>query len=260
MSFFPAEIVTAAQAAYAKYFPKGPYASVTLAQWAIESAYGAHMPLGSNNPFGIKAVPGQQYVAAKTKEFLNGQMVEVVQNFAKYDTVEEAFEAHAKLLATSHLYAKAQAAGSVEGYVRSMAPVYATAPNYASVILGLIAKANLTQYDLPNTAKPPSAPPAPPAPPQTGDNSKGKFDMGNFFTILMALAQDIPQAITVIQNLANNPLAQELESLLGLHFSITTTPGQSAIIEPNSSIPKSGGVGATVTTNAPLNPSGAIGG
>src|SRR3954451_14996587 len=30
-------------------------ASVTLAQWVVESAWGASMPPGSNNPFGIKA-------------------------------------------------------------------------------------------------------------------------------------------------------------------------------------------------------------
>ena len=31
-------------------------ASITIAQWAVESAWGASMPPGSNNPFGIKAV------------------------------------------------------------------------------------------------------------------------------------------------------------------------------------------------------------
>ena len=31
-------------------------ASVTVAQWAVESAWGGSMPPGSNNPFGIKAI------------------------------------------------------------------------------------------------------------------------------------------------------------------------------------------------------------
>ena len=31
-------------------------ASVTLAQWVVESAWGAAVPPGSNNPFGIKAI------------------------------------------------------------------------------------------------------------------------------------------------------------------------------------------------------------
>ena len=149
MSYFPGDIVKAAQDAHAKYFPLGPYASVTLAQWAIESAYGRAEPTGSNNPFGIKAVAGQQYVAAMTREVIKGVSIEVEQRFAKYPSVEQAFEAHAHLLATSPYYKKAQQATSVEAYVQAMAPVYATAPNYASTILGLIHSANLTQYDVP---------------------------------------------------------------------------------------------------------------
>ena len=149
MSYFPSDVVKAAQDAHAKYFPLGPYASVTLAQWAIESAYGSAEPVGSNNPFGIKAVAGQQYVAAMTREVIKGVNIEVEQKFAAYPSVEQAFEAHAHLLATSPYYKKAQQATSVEAYVQAMAPVYATAPNYASTLLGLIHSANLTQYDVP---------------------------------------------------------------------------------------------------------------
>ena len=162
MSMFPAEVVAAAQAAHAKYFPKGPYASVTLAQWAIESAYGKAEPAGSDNPFGIKAVPGQAYVASRTREVLHGVSVYIEAKFAKYATLEDAFEAHAKLLATSPIYAEAQRATTVETYVRAMAKHYATAPNYADAIIGLIQSANLTQYDLP-VSPAPAARPAPPA-------------------------------------------------------------------------------------------------
>ena len=58
MSLFPLPVIAAAQASHAKYFPLGPYASVSLAQWAVESAYGRVMS-GANNPFGIKATAAQ---------------------------------------------------------------------------------------------------------------------------------------------------------------------------------------------------------
>lgn len=150
MSQFPADVVAAAQASHAKYFPLGPYASVSLAQWAIESAYGRAMS-GKNNPFGIKATQTQiaagEATVRWTKEFYGGQYHSVKQYFADYPDQSGAFDAHAKLLATSPVYAEAQRASTVHDYVVAMARHYATAPNYASVILGVIQANNLTQYD-----------------------------------------------------------------------------------------------------------------
>ena len=48
----PDAVIRAAQASQTRW---GIPASVTLAQWALESAWGSRMPPGSNNPFGIKA-------------------------------------------------------------------------------------------------------------------------------------------------------------------------------------------------------------
>jgi len=70
VSSFPPEIISAAQTAQAAY---GVPASVTLAQWALESDYGQHMPQGSNNPFGIKAKPGQDSVMARPSEYVGGR-------------------------------------------------------------------------------------------------------------------------------------------------------------------------------------------
>ena len=52
-------------------------ASVTVAQWAVESAWGASMPPGSNNPFGIKAVGDQPAVESPTREVINGESVTI---------------------------------------------------------------------------------------------------------------------------------------------------------------------------------------
>ena len=52
-------------------------ASITVAQWAVESAWGAAMPPGSNNPFGIKALASQDAVESPTNEVLDGKTVVV---------------------------------------------------------------------------------------------------------------------------------------------------------------------------------------
>lgn len=173
---FPADVIAAADAAHTLYYPRGPYASVSLAQWAVESAYGHSEPPDSNNPFGIKAIPGQAYVVAMTREVLHGQSVTIPQHFAKYSSLTEAFDAHAKLLATSPIYAAAQIAKTPDAYVAEMALHYATAPNYAAVLLALMRAANLYQFDeavqtatilAPSNAAPPA--PATAAPPSLSD-------------------------------------------------------------------------------------------
>jgi flagellum-specific peptidoglycan hydrolase FlgJ len=61
------------------------------------------MPAGSNNPFGIKTRPGDEYVESSTQEFENGQFVTKPQRFRKLKSLEEAFDEHARLLATGSL-------------------------------------------------------------------------------------------------------------------------------------------------------------
>ena len=34
---FPSDVIAAAQSSHARFYPKGPFASITLAQWAVES-------------------------------------------------------------------------------------------------------------------------------------------------------------------------------------------------------------------------------
>jgi flagellum-specific peptidoglycan hydrolase FlgJ len=141
-----AAAVPAAQAAQAA---TGIPASVTLAQWCQESAWGQDMPPGSNNPFGIKATPGQPYVTARTREFTAGHYVWIMAPFAKYATLEDAFMAHAELLATSPAYAPAMAAlPDVTGFCMGLR-AYATDPAYCTELMTLIAEEGLAQYDAP---------------------------------------------------------------------------------------------------------------
>lgn len=140
-------IVAAARAAMAKW--RVP-ASVTIAQFALESAWGTRMPAGSRNPFGIKALPGQPFVTAMTHEVVAGVSHLLPQKFRLFADLAEAFDAHAQLLATAKVYAPAMAAlPSVVRFVGLMAQHYATDPAYAAKLLQLIDADGLTQYDKP---------------------------------------------------------------------------------------------------------------
>lgn len=124
-------------------------AAVTLAQFGLESGWGQHMPPGSNNPFGIKAVAGAPSVTVMTSEFQGGRFVRVPQKFAVYTSLAQAFLAHAILLSTHEAYAPAMAKlPDVQAFVMFMGHVYATDPNYAQKLLQLIQADGLVQYDL----------------------------------------------------------------------------------------------------------------
>lgn len=118
----------------------GVPASVTYAQYLLESGGGKHMPEGSNNPFGIKAKAGQPYVEAMTTEVIDGVEKRVMQKFAKFDSLQDAFDAHAKLLATSSYYKKAQGdTNDPNKYAEDLQGVYATDTKYASKLKRIIA-------------------------------------------------------------------------------------------------------------------------
>ncbi len=137
--------ITAAQiAAKASGIP----ASVQLAQWALESGWGEHMPPGSNNPFGIKSVEGQQSVIVSTHEYVNGERVLVNAAFRAFPSLDDAFAAHAALLAHAPQYEPARAClPDVAAFCDALTGVYATDPNYGTLLKEIIAGSDLTQYD-----------------------------------------------------------------------------------------------------------------
>lgn len=142
---FPAEVITAAQTAQAK--TRIP-AAITLAQWAIESGYGKHMPTGSNNPFGIKAAAGQPYVEARTREVVAGRTIYIDARFRKFASLGDAFEKHGELLATGRPYAHARTLiNDPDKFADALTGVYATDPNYGTLLKSVMKSANLYQYD-----------------------------------------------------------------------------------------------------------------
>ncbi len=123
-------------------------ASVTIAQWVVESAWGAAMPPGSNNPFGMKATPGQDAVESMTREVVNGESVQVSARFRKFGTLAEAFDQHGRLLATATPYAKAMQLGQdPEAFADALTGVYATDPQYGFRLKWVMTNYGFRRYD-----------------------------------------------------------------------------------------------------------------
>jgi flagellum-specific peptidoglycan hydrolase FlgJ len=144
---------TAIQAAQDAQKKWGIPSSVQLAQWALESAWGTKT-CGPHNYFGMKALPGQPAVTVATHEFYRGHLVAVQALFRAFDNDNEAFEAHAKLLATGSAYAAARAAlpdpfafADNLGGGTPARPRYATDPHYGDKLGAIIRGSRLTRYD-----------------------------------------------------------------------------------------------------------------
>jgi hypothetical protein len=141
----PPPVIEAAEASRMHW--KVP-AAVTLAQWAVESAWGAAMPPGSNNPFGIKAVTGQPAVETMTQEVVNGETITITAKFRVFDSLAQAFDEHGRLLATSSNYTEAmKLTQDPNGFADALTGVYATDPEYGMKLKWVMQNYNLTMYD-----------------------------------------------------------------------------------------------------------------
>jgi hypothetical protein len=141
----PPEVIEAAIASKQKW---NVPASVTIAQWAVESAWGASMPPDSNNPFGIKAVPPQPAVDSMTREVEGGVSVYKPQPFRKFDSITEAFDQHGRLLASNPVYKPAmEQRANPEAFADALTGVYATDPNYGTMLKFVIRNYGFIQFD-----------------------------------------------------------------------------------------------------------------
>jgi hypothetical protein len=146
----PPEIIAAAQQTERD---TGVPTSVTLGQWALETGYGKHTP--GNNPFGIKARPGEPYMLLWTKEKAkNGSgLVRVQQKFRKFDSLEEAFRARGRLLSKNYPIAMANKHDPdafAAGLQADPKHQYATDPKYNEKLTGVMKRDDFYQYDLKN--------------------------------------------------------------------------------------------------------------
>ncbi len=123
-------------------------ASITVAQWVVESAWGASMPPGSNNPFGIKAVGDQPAVESGTREVIDGKDISTTARFRKFDSLAQAFDLHGRLLATAAPYKSAmQLVSDPEAFADALTGVYATDPQYGFTLKWVIKNYGFTRYD-----------------------------------------------------------------------------------------------------------------
>lgn len=141
----PKEVIDAALASRLHWHVP---ASITLAQWVVESAWGASMPPGSNNPFGIKALPDQPAVESPTREVIDGASVTITARFRRFDSLAEAFDLHGKLLATAAPYKVAMTlVTDPDAFADALTGVYATDPQYGFTLKWVIHNYNLARYD-----------------------------------------------------------------------------------------------------------------
>lgn len=129
----------------------GLCASVCLAQAACESAWGlSGLTTKDNNFFGIKA--GKTWRGARatwpTSEYLNGKWVKVPADFRKYATAEDSFKDRVQLFRNMARYHRLFVKDDAETEARLIqACGYATDPAYATKLIAVIRKHNLTRFD-----------------------------------------------------------------------------------------------------------------
>lgn len=169
-------LAIAAKAAKTAESETGCPSALSLAQWCLESAWGAAQP--GNNCFGIKWYPGgpgkqllrtrEWFNDAELKAFLargegrtavaiqpiqkkkNGRTLYRVEDlFAAFPSIAKCFERHGELLTTGRSYAAAFAAyvqtKDLRQFVQSISKSYATDPDYAERIQTLMDASELKQ-------------------------------------------------------------------------------------------------------------------
>lgn len=142
-SKIPPSVILAAKASHLKW--KIP-ASVSLAQWAVESGWGKHYS-GNNNPFGIKSSKGR--VVSTDEQHPDGTWYTIKAGFKNYPSIDAAFDDHGRLLATAAPYAKARLClPDPIKFCHALTGVYATALAYGDTLEQIInGSEKLRQYD-----------------------------------------------------------------------------------------------------------------
>ena len=141
----PPEVIAAALAAHKTW---NVPASMCLAQWLQESGGGRHMPKGSNNPFGLKALMSQPHVMSWTWEEINHKPVHMLAPFRVFPTWQAAFDGYGRYLATSHHYVEARKyRTNGRLFIKAAAGIYSTSSKYYTAIIGKMDEYKLDQYD-----------------------------------------------------------------------------------------------------------------
>ena len=129
----------------------GVPASITIAQAALESAWGeSGLTKVGNNLFGIKAdsLWRGQTLTLNTKEFIKGQWVVVPALWRKYPSWQASIDDHAAFLKRNPRYKACFACSSAPAFAKALAQAgYATDPEYANKLIAVMAKHQLQALD-----------------------------------------------------------------------------------------------------------------
>ena len=143
----------------------GVLASVSLAQFILESGYGkSELAQNANNLFGMKKTlsgntwsgstwDGSSVYTKRTQEYEGGQYVTITADFRKYPSVEKSIADHSAYLLGAKNGSKLRY-DDLKGctdYKKAVQIIkdggYATSPTYAESICNIIDRWKLTQYD-----------------------------------------------------------------------------------------------------------------
>lgn len=129
-------------------------ASLTIAQGCLESADGnSGLAVQANNLFGIKGIGPAGSVTMPTQEYSGGKWITVNAKFRKYNDWGESVADHSALLMNGvswdrNKYKKVLGSDGRTAAHEIAAAGYATDPNYASKLIGIMDAWNLYQYDI----------------------------------------------------------------------------------------------------------------
>lgn len=144
----------------------GVLASVSMAQFLLESAYGkSELAQNANNCFGMKqnlsgntwagsTWDGKSIYNKLTKEFVEGEYIEKTLPFRKYDCIEDGIADHSAYLVGAKNGTNLRYAGlkGETNYQKAAQIIkdggYATSPTYVTSLCNVIQKWNLTKYDV----------------------------------------------------------------------------------------------------------------
>ena len=147
-------LVPAAQRLQRQY---GVLASVSLGQAALESNFGtSELGATHHNLYGVKTEADDPNGAnMSTKEFVNGEWIEIVDRFKVYPSWDDSMKEHAELIyyGTSwnpQFYHAVLAGKTYQEQANALQTAgYATDPDYANKVINMIETWNLHQYDQP---------------------------------------------------------------------------------------------------------------
>ncbi|HYX67779.1 MAG TPA: glucosaminidase domain-containing protein [Terriglobales bacterium] len=145
----PEFIAAATAAAHVSSAASGFPPGVTVAQAALESAWGqSQLARLANNYFGIKAHGDLPWIELPTIEVQDGAAVKVRAYFARYPSTEACFEDRDRLIARLAVYAEARAAVThPEAFIRALAKHWATDPHYAEKLLAVYREHGFDKLD-----------------------------------------------------------------------------------------------------------------